>query len=376
MDERASVPPMDDGRTPPHRPPLAARQESPFERALPIYYALLLGIVTVAGLYLAMQLKHVVVLLFISALFAAAIDRPATWLERLHIPRAVAALMLYLLSLAVIVAIGWLVLPPLVRQIAVLADDVPSYLERYRDVRDRYEDIRAEYPALGPFENQAAGAGVSIVAGVTGRLTRLPTTLFGVFLDLLSIFVISLLLVTSGERLVTFALTLVHPRRRAHTRRVLDRMWLRLGHYLRAKLMVMGVIGAITYVALRLIGVPYPLLLAVVVGIGEAIPRAGPWIARIPLLAVAALEGWTTAAVTFGASVVIENAKGYVISPFIEGDQLDIHPLLVFIAVLIGAALLGPAGAFIAVPVAAMVQVLFEEVIIPWRLARIGEEAA
>ncbi|MDQ5837737.1 MAG: AI-2E family transporter, partial [Acidobacteriota bacterium] len=67
--------------------------------------------------------------------------------------------------------------------------------------------------------------------------------------------------------------------------------------------------------------------------------------ARLPLLAVAALEGWTTAGITFAASVVIENAKGYVISPFVEGDQLDIHPLLVFTSVLVGAALLGAGGA-------------------------------
>jgi predicted PurR-regulated permease PerM len=136
---------------------------------------------------------------------------------------------------------------------------------------------------------------------------------------------------------------------------------------------VIAIIAAITYVTLLLIGLPYPLLLATVVGLGQAIPRVGPWLARIPLLGIAALEGWQTFLLTFGASIVIENAKGFAVSPFVEGDQLDIHPLLVFVSVLVGASLLGVAGAFIAVPAAAMVQVLFEVVIIPWRRARIGE---
>ena len=65
--------------------------------------------------------------------------------------------------------------------------------------------------------------------------------------------------------------------------------------------------------------------------------------------------------------MVIENAKGYVISPVVEGRQLDIHPLLVFASVLVGAGLGGFAGAFVAVPAAALVQTFVEEVLIPWR---------
>ena len=150
-------------------------------------------------------------------------------------------------------------------------------------------------------------------------------------------------------------------------------MWTRIGYYLRAKVIVMTIVGALTYGALLVIGVPFALPLAIVVALGEAIPRAGPWLARIPLLGIAALEGLGTLGITFVASVVIENLKGYVISPVVEGDQLDIHPLVVFVSVLVGGALLGVAGAFIAVPAAAMVQVLYEEVIRPWRLAQLAE---
>ena len=113
-------------------------------------------------------------------------------------------------------------------------------------------------------------------------------------------------------------------------------MWTRIGYYLRAKLIVMVIVGAITYGALLLIGVPFALPLAIIVALGEAIPRAGPWLARIPLLAIAAFEGLATFGITFAASILIENLKGYLISPVVEGDQLDIHPLVVFISVLDG----------------------------------------
>ncbi len=354
-------------RTEPTTPPA----DSAFRRALPIYYALLLALLSGVGIYLLFQLRHVLIILFISLLFAAATAKPADYLQRLRIPRGVAVVLVYLAALVVLIGIGWFVLPPLFGQLANLADAIPSYVDRYQKLKRAYDQLRQEYPGLAPFEDQLAAAGARLVQHVAGTLTALPTRLFGIFLDVLSVFAISILIVTSRERLVAFTLSLVQPDHRDEWERVLAKMWDRIGHYLRAKIIEMAVIATITYLALLLIGVPYALLLAIVVGFGEAIPRIGPWLARLPLLGIAALEGWQTFALAFVASVLIENAKGYVISPLIEGDQLDIHPLLVFTAVLVGSALFGVAGAFVAVPAAAMVQVLFEEIVIPWRLAQL-----
>lgn len=356
---------------PHHRRP-GPDHESALRRALPMYYALLLAILTVFGLLVLVRLQHVLLLLFISLLFAAAAARPAAHLERWRVPRGIAVVLVYLLVLGLIVGISWFVLPPLFGQLNALANDVPTYADRYQRLREAYERLRSEYPGLQPFESEVAALGGRLVTSVGRRLTALPSELFSLFLDLLSVFVISLLLVTTRGYLLSSILSLVHPDNREATERVLRKMWNRIGYYVRAKLIVMAIIGGITYGVLLIIGVPYALLLAIVVGLGEAIPRIGPWLARIPLLGIAALEGWTTLVIVFIASVVIENAKGYAISPWIEGDQLDIHPLFVFVAVLVGASLLGVAGAFVAVPAAAMVQVLFEEVILPWRRAQIA----
>ena len=138
----------------------------------------------------------------------------------------------------------------------------------------------------------------------------------------------------------------------------------------------MAIVGVVMYLALLAIGVPFAVPLAIVVAFGELIPRAGPWLARIPLLAIAALDGPRTFVLTLVASVVIENLKGYVISPVVEGDQLDIHPLLVFVAVLVGASLGGAAGAFVAVPAAAIVDIIVREVVVPWRQAQLSGRPA
>jgi predicted PurR-regulated permease PerM len=184
--------------------------------------------------------------------------------------------------------------------------------------------------------------------------------------------VLSALLVAKREGLQSFTLGLLHPRHREQTGFVLDEMWNRLGRYVRAKLIVMVIVGGLTFGALELIGVRYPLLLSVIVAFGELIPQVGPWIARVPLFAVAALGGGTMLLLVVITSLVIENLKGYLISPAVEGSQLDIDPLVVILAVLVGGALLGPLGALVAVPAAACVQVVCEEVVIPWRRRQLG----
>ena len=138
----------------------------------------------------------------------------------------------------------------------------------------------------------------------------------------------------------------------------------------------MTIVGALTYVSLVVIGVPFAIPLSVIVAFGELIPLVGSWLARIPLLAIAALDSPRTFVLTFVASIVIQNLQGYVISPVVEGDQLDIHPLLVLVAVLAGAALAGPIGAFVAVPAAAIVDLVVREVVVPWRRAQIEESRA
>ena len=348
--------------------------ETLWRRAAPTYFALLLAILTVGGIVLVIELRHVLLVLFISVLFAATLSGPSARLERLRVPRAVSVPLLYLGALAALGVVLWLVVPPMFGQIAEFADEAPQYAERYDEVRQTYNALREDYPSLGYFDKRVSRLGEGILDRAGERAVDLPSDLFALLLDLLSVFVISTLLVANRERLLAFVLSLVQPRHRERTGEVLTAMWRKIGYYLRAKLIVMTIVGVLTYLALLVIGVPFALVLAIVVALGELIPRVGPWLARIPLLAIAALEGLGTLGLTFGASIVIQNLKGYVISPLVEGEALDIHPLFVFVSVLVGAALLGPAGAFIAVPAAAMVQLLVEEVVVPWRRAQLVEE--
>ncbi len=357
----------------------AGSGESLVRRAMPIYLGLLFALLTAVGILLLFWLRHVLLILFVSMLFAATLSGPSEWLhDRLRVPRGLAAALIYLVSFGVLIGVGWLVVPPLLGQVAEFADRAPEYADRFERVREAYAELRNDYPALPPFEEQVSRLGNAILERAGERATALPGDLFSILLDLVSVFVISLLLVTSRARIRRFILSLVSADHRDRVAMVLDRSWERMGVYLRAKLIVMAIVGSLTYASLLAIGVPFAVPLALVVAFGELIPRIGPWLARVPLLSIAALEGPRALILTFVASIVIQNAKGYVISPVVEGDQLDIHPLLVFLGVLVGASLAGPAGAFVAVPAVAVLDIVIREVVVPWRheqLSRDEEEA-
>jgi predicted PurR-regulated permease PerM len=347
--------------------------ESTFDRAKPLALALILTLGAVMGVRLLVELKTVLLLLFVAVLFAAALSRPAAVLERRGVPRGLAVALVQALGILIVSALLWFVVPPLVGQLASFADRLPSYVDRVHQLRGRYDGVRRHYPELATFDSQISEIAGRFASRIGSRLIDLPTTSASIVFDLVTIYVLATLIVTRREHLLEGLLVLVSPGKRPQTRAVMVKVWWRLGAYLRAKVIVMLIVGVLMYVTLVVLGVPFAVPLAVLVAFGELVPTIGPWIARIPLLSIAAFQGWRTLALTFVASVILEDLKAYVISPHIQGQQLNIDPLLVVLSVLIGSTLMGAPGAFIAVPFAAMLQVIFEEVLVPWRLARIGE---
>jgi predicted PurR-regulated permease PerM len=357
----------------PTRPEAAGRRgvgESAFSRAKPIALGLILAALAVAGLRILVQLEHVLILVFLAVLVASAISQPAARLERRGVPRGAAVALVQLAAIAVMIALVWVVVPPLVSQLHLFAQDAPTYVTRFHRIRQEYGSIKREYPEAGTFDSQVSALAGRLAGSVGGRLVDLPLSAAQMLFNLMIVLVLSTLLALRRERLLDAALLMVSPDRRDRAHDLMDKIWIRLGGYLRAKLVVMVCVGVMMYAALRLLGVPFAVPLSVIVAFGELVPRVGVWIARIPLLAIAAFQGWATLGLTFLASAAIEELKADVIGPRVEGKTLNMDPLITLVAVLCGTTLLGWEGALIAVPFAAMLQVVFEEVVLPWRLAQ------
>lgn len=348
-----------------------AREMSVFERSKPLALALVIAVFAVVGLRIIAELQHVLVLFFVAVLFASALARPAAVLERRGVPRGLAVGLVQAAGIGVVAGLMWLVVPPLVSQLALFSDRLPGYVTRFQHIGNEYAAVKRQYPGAGTFESQMEALAGRLAGDVGGQVVDLPLTAAKLLFDLGMVYILATLLVMRRERLLENVLLLTSPSRRDQTRVVMETIWARLGGYLRAKLIIMFVVGVLMYVSLELLGVPFAVPLSVIVAFGELVPKIGVWIARVPLLIIAAFQGWATLGLTFLASYLIEDVKAYVLGPRVEGHALNMDPLLTILAVLSGTVLLGGEGALIAVPFAAMLQVIFEEVFVPMRLAQI-----
>lgn len=332
-----------------------------------IYGALLLFLLTVGGIYLVIRLQFLIILLFLSVVVACGIAGPVRRLERRGISRALAIVIVYALIGVVVAGIGWYAVPRLVGQAGQVAQDIPRQIESTRQLRERLQAMGDDYPILNQFDARLVAAADGLGAKLTGQLLALPKAVAKAVFAVTTIFTLAFLLLITWARLKSTLLSLIHPRHRVQTEAVLGEMGNRLGAYLRAKAIVMVIVGALIYVSLALLRSPYAVLVAIFAGAMEALPKIGPWIGRAAIVLSVIPLGWEKVAIAVAAHVVIENAKGYGLSPLIEGNQVDIHPLTAFIAVIAGGILLGWVGAFVAVPAAAVLQVVVEDVVIPWR---------
>jgi predicted PurR-regulated permease PerM len=157
---------------------------------------------------------------------------------------------------------------------------------------------------------------------------------------------------------------------RAERRATMTRMGKRLSSWLSGQLVLSAIIGGATFIGLVILRVPYAAPLALFAMLGEMVPVIGPIIGTAPALAIALLQSsWQFWSVLIMA-LVLQKLENLFIAPRVMSRKVSISPLAVFIAFMMGAAILGIVGAIIAIPAAAIAQVAFEEAFISRRERR------
>ncbi|HET6882972.1 MAG TPA: AI-2E family transporter, partial [Pirellulales bacterium] len=162
------------------------------------------------------------------------------------------------------------------------------------------------------------------------------------------------------ERTIRSIVLLAPPPRRDETRRFIEQIIAKLGAYLRAQGLLCLIMGGLVLVAYSLIGVPYALSLAIVAGILEALPVFGPALAAVPALLVALSVSPTTALWALGAVVVLQQFESNVLVPRLMDRSVGVNAIVTLLAIAALAALWGLAGAVLAIPMAAVAQLVLD----------------
>ncbi len=311
--------------------------------------------------------RDALLLVFIAAVLAAGIA-PAVRRVRIlwryqfrrKLSRGTAVMIVYLPFLIAVLTIGLLVVPRFIHDSKELGQRLPELIDKnvlvpleahgvpVNIIRDEMRTAEMPRSRVFAYMRNAAAAVASVFA---------------------VLFMVAYMLI-DAERLRNLFLLVYPPEVRGRRRRTLMRVAKRMSGWLSAQLLLCAIIGIATFIGLVLLRVPYALPLAIIAAVGELIPAIGPTVGAIPALIIALLNSrWQFWSVLVFA-ILLQKVENYLIVPRVMAKKVSISPLAVFIAFLIGASLLGIIGAIMAIPVAAIVQVAFDEAFVKRRERR------
>ncbi|GAB6171459.1 AI-2E family transporter [Paradesulfitobacterium aromaticivorans] len=322
-----------------------------------IFFAVLM----VLGVFLLFRVREILGP-FIAAFVLAYLLCPlVNWLERHHLSRRTAIAVVFVGILAALALVIFLVLPLLYNELAKLSVVLPQFMQsldkQVQDLRKAFRSTGLPNRVVTVFD-QHLGRGEDYLAEkLQYFLSHLPE-----FLASLSLFILSPVLaiyfLADWHRLEAGFARLVQQRWRLEWQRV----WRDISHvirrFVRGNLVVAVIVGVLTGIGVKLLGMEYALLIGVICGVSDLIPYFGPVIGAVPSVALGLINSPWMALKVLLVILIVQQLESNVISPKIMGESVGLHPLWIIFALLAGGEIAGVWGMLIAVPVAAVLRVV------------------
>jgi putative permease len=330
--------------------------DNPQVVSLVMVFAFLAGVLYLAGNRLAPVIAAVVIAYLLDGLVGR--------LRRLGIPRGVSIHAVYLIFVTFLVFAVFHLMPMLFRQFSQLAQQVPSILGKAREL---LMAMPARYPVVVTEE------GVSqIMSGLTaefGKLGQLLVsyslssvlTLFAVVVYLILVPLLVYFMIKDKSRILAW-LSRFLPQERQLANTVWIEVNKQIANYVRGKFAEILIVGFVTVLVFRIIGLQYALLLGALTGLSVLIPYIGAAAVTLPVALVAfaqwGLQGDFYAAVI--AYLVIQALDGNLLAPLLFSEAVDLHPVAIIVAILFFGGIWGFWGLFFAIPLATVIQALIQ----------------
>lgn len=318
-------------------------------------------------LWLIWAARSVISWVLIAAFLAMAVNPLVDRLQsRVGMARGLAAAIAYLFVLAVIAAIGYSFIPTLVGQVNDFADALPGYVEDLTEGRGRLGFLETEYQIVEKIKEQVSAGGAGKVFGISGAALAVTKSVFTAVAAIVTIAFLTFFMILEGPKWMERIYGLLAEESQPRWRKVGHDIYRTVGGYVSGNLLISLIAGLVSFVVLYVMKVPYAVALALIVALLDLIPLAGATIAAIVVSTVAFLHSTTAGIVVLVFFLIYQQIENHFLQPIIYGRTVQLSPLAVLVAVLIGAELAGVIGALGAIPVAGAIQVL----LLDWKGAR------
>jgi predicted PurR-regulated permease PerM len=304
-------------------------------------------------------------LLFTAVLFSAGL-RPIVDRLRKRMPFGAAVGIAFGAVMVAIVVIGFVLVQPVGTELVKFVEALPGYANSLQyqlsAAQRHFQNDQMARQLASLLGNGAGGALSAIGQGLLGT----PKLVAGAIGDALLIVLLAIGWTLSSDELERFVLSLMPPAVRSNWHDAFAEIGVRLSAYVQGVVLNGAIVGVAMGVSLAVLSVPYALLLGFTAAIFQAIPMVGAVISGpIILVVVLATSGWTKMLIAFAIFAVIQAIDQNVLSPIIFGQRVQLSFLLIILSTVVGGTLLGIGGAFLAVPAAAILQVLAVRIFAP-----------
>lgn len=325
------------------------------------------SVLVLLGFYVAYILSNLVLTILTAVVIASAVEPATRWFARYHVPRVPAVLIVYAIGASVLFGLVYFFVPPLLSQTMTFISQLPNYLESL-DLNTTFFEVTGgglSAQGLGeqlPFR-EALSDLQQAASQISGGVFQTVSNIFGGVVSFILVVVFSFYLAVQERGIEKFLRVVVPVEYEEYAVNLWERSQRKIGRYIQGQLILVLIMGVLTYLGLTIIGVPHAFLLAVVAGVAELIPLFGPILAAIPALGIAFAEGgMALVLLVAGLYLILQQFENHLIYPLVVKKVVGVPALLVIIALIAGGQLGGFLGILLSVPFAAVLQELANDV--------------
>ena len=327
-----------------------------------VVWATLVLISVILGFWLFYRFHQVIFTLFIAIVIGTVIRPAVAWLHRRGLPQTVGVIFVYLVMFLLLAGFLRLLFPLISEQSTTIAAVLPEYYQNLRQwvvthpnqsLASLSEFLPAALPSLRLSPVQQTGPEMLASAGqVAGYVTSLAGIIFTAIMILALVFYWTL----EGPRIIQSFLLVIPQSQRENIDELISAMESKVGFYMVGQAILCTVIGIMALIAYRLIGLPNALVLALIAGVLEAVPMIGPLLGAVPAALIALSIAPDKLIWVIVATVVIQQVENSLLVPRIMKKAVGVNPFVTLLALFAFSTFFGLAGALMAIPMAAMIQ--------------------
>ena len=302
-------------------------------------------------------------LLMIALFLALALNPAVEFLQHRGLGRGLAVGAVYFLALAVLALLGLGFIPPLVDQISKLVNALPSLVDELTRGHGPLGFLERKYQVVERVRTATTGQNADNLLGQAGSafaaIKGIAVTVFG---SIIIAFLTFFMLLEGPEWRRRFT-QLMSESNRGVVERIGAGVYRSVGGFVTGNLVASLLAGLVATIIMLLTGVPYAVPLGLFVAIIELVPYVGPLVATVLVTAVALTVGTAPALVALGLLLAYHVIEGHTLRPFLYGRAIQLSPLAVLVAILLGTEIAGILGALLAIPAAGSIQVTIQELL-------------